>query len=313
MEKINIVLAADNNYAQHAAVAMTSILMNTRQPGQVQFYLIDDGIDAASQEKITATVQKWQSAVSFVQPPQGKLQDVFVSGNLTRAAYYRLAIADILPVTVQKVIYLDCDLLVLQDIVALWQLDMQGQPLSAAEDFGILASKGKCAEKQQSFGWQAQDSYFNSGVLILDLAQWREQAYTDKLLRLVVAKHYRHHDQDALNEVFLGHWCKLPLRWNVIPPVFNMPLRVAINKKYRLLASAALRDPAVIHYAGGYKPWEYPEQQGFNEKYYYYLAQSTFQNAHMPQPNPRKKGHSLQRQMWRLKWGQFVSGLNRKQ
>jgi lipopolysaccharide biosynthesis glycosyltransferase len=290
MEKINVVLAADNNYAQHAAVAMTSVLMNTRQPEQVHFYLIDDGINATAQKQITATIQKWQSIVSFVQPPQEKLQDVFVSGNLTRAAYYRLAIADILPTTVQKVIYLDCDLLVLKDIAVLWQLNLQGQPLAAAEDFGILASKCKCAEKQQSFGWQPQDSYFNSGVLILDLVQWREQAYTDKLLRLVVAKHYRHHDQDALNEVFLGHWCKLPLRWNVIPPVFNMPLRVALNKKYRALASAALQDPAIIHYAGGYKPWEYPERPGFNDKYYYYLAQSAFQNAHYATAKPQEKG-----------------------
>ena len=86
---------------------------------------------------------------------------------------------------VQKVIYLDCDLLVLQDIVDLWNFDMQSNPLAATEDFGILSSKGKCREKEKNLCWNKEYSYFNSGVLLLDLELWRRENYANKLMKLV--------------------------------------------------------------------------------------------------------------------------------
>ena len=68
--------------------------------------------------------------------------------------------------------------------------------------------------------------YFNSGVMIMDLAAFRKEGYGEKVLQCVTSHAYRHHDQDGLNKVFMGNWSILPLRWNVIPPVFGMPLKV---------------------------------------------------------------------------------------
>lgn len=304
--KINIVLATDANYAQHAAVAMTSILLNTKSAAEVQFYILDDGLLDADKEKLQATATKHTSHVTFIKVQDPRLAKVFVSGTLTKAAYYRLDIAEILPAEVEKAIYLDCDLLVLQDIQLLWDIDLQGKPVGAVEDYGILASQGKRQEKAHSFGWQEENSYFNSGVLVIDLNKWRAADYGGQLLEKVNTKKYRHHDQDALNDILQGNWCRLPLAWNVIPPVFNMPLRVAMNKNLREQAVKALQAPAIIHYAGGYKPWEYAKTTGFNEYYYACLAQSAYKDAKMPQPNPKKTGHSLSRQLWRLKWSRAV-------
>ena len=200
---------------------------------------------------------------------------------------------------------MDCDLLVLGEITELWNLDMQSKPIAAAEDYGILSSKGKRAEKTKNFDWKEDDSYFNSGVLLIDVKQWRDNDYAGKLIKLVGERSFRHHDQDALNYMFMDKWTKLPLRWNVIPPVFNMMPRIAFNSKMRKKAVEALQNVGIFHYAGGYKPWEYTIHEGFNEKYYEYLAHTEYKNVKMPQPNLKKKGHSINRQMWRLKWAEL--------
>ena len=302
---INIVLASDGNYAQHACVAMTSVLRNTSNPKRIRFYLIDDNIDENNKDACMQTIVKNGGHLHFVKANEKALSNVFVSGNLTRAAYFRLDIPNIVPDEVKRAIYLDCDLLVLDDIKKLWDYDMKGKPVAATEDFGILSSKGKYSEKLVNIGLQNGDSYFNSGVLLMDLEQWRSSDYAGKLIKLVGERNFRHHDQDALNYMFTGKWTQLPMRWNVIPPIFNMALRVVINGDMRKKAVDALNNIGIFHYAGGYKPWEYDVYKGFNEKYYEYLSYTEYKNVKMPQPNPKKKGHSISRQLWRLKWAKL--------
>lgn len=302
---INIVLASDGNYAQHACVAMTSVLNNTDKPEQIRFFLIDDNIDKNNKKACMQSVANNGGQLHIIKANEKALSNVFVSGNLTRAAYFRLDIPNILPDDVKKVIYIDCDLLVLDDIEKLWNFDMQNKPVAAAEDFGILSSKGKLDEKVKNIGIQKGDSYFNSGVLLIDIEQWRENDYAARLITLVGERNFRHHDQDALNYMFMGKWAKLPLRWNVIPPVFNMMPRIAFNSSMRKTAVEALKNIGIFHYAGGYKPWEYDVYEGFNEKYYEYLSHTEYKYVKMPQPNSKKKGHSISRQMWRLRWAKL--------
>lgn len=115
--RISVVLAADDNYAQHAAVAMASVLANTAVPEQVAFWLIDDGISSRNKDKVRQTVARWHSRVSFLTIKNKELEQGFVSGPISRTAYFRLDIPDIVPADVERVIYLDCDLLVLDDIL----------------------------------------------------------------------------------------------------------------------------------------------------------------------------------------------------
>ena len=306
--EINVVYACDNNYAQHAAVSMVSILSNTKMPERLHFYILTDMLSESNSEKLQRTAQKQNSCVDIIPVTDDMLQQGFVTGNLSRAAYYRLGIAELLPDTVDRVIYLDCDLLAFQDILPLWECDLKGLPLGAAEDYGILSSSRKRREKEKSFNWNAADSYFNSGVLLLDLKQWRQKNFTAGLLTLISAKKYRHHDQDVLNDFFRKDWLHLPLKWNVIPPVYNLPLRVFLDKKRFKAVCDTIRDIGILHYAGGYKPWEFPRQQGFNMHYYRYLEKSAFMDAKMPREKASGRNRSLKRQLLRLKWTEMMTG-----
>lgn len=304
-DTINIVFACDSNYAQHATVAMMSILKNTADPARVVFYLLDDRIDPAVKRKMRASVEQAHAAIHFCEVAAEQFASFFVSGQLSRAAYFRLEMGRLLPRTVGKVLYLDCDLLVLDDIAELWQYDMKGHPLAAVMDLGIMASHKDWRGKQEQLGFSADDLYFNSGVLMVDLAAWRAHDYGRQAERLAAKNAYRHHDQDALNALFHRNWQPVPLRWNVIPPVWYLFLKILRRRDFRRLAVEARRHISILHYAGGYKPWEYDAHAAFNAKYYEYLRQTEFRDALMPQPDPRRRGRSLARQLRRLKLADF--------
>ena len=200
---------------------------------------------------------------------------------------------------------MDVDLLVLRDIAELWQYDLQGRPLAAVPDYGIIASRRLMKQKQNVIGLQLHSKYFNSGVVIMDLEQWRKHGYAKQVIELAAAGNLPHHDQDALNKVFMGNWIALPLKWNVIPPVFNLLSKILLNGDLRKNAIAARKDKAILHYAGRYKPWEFDSHKGFNDAYYFYLHQTNFSDVKMPQLGKNMKGKSIIRQMVRLRIADF--------
>lgn len=301
--KINIVFASDNNYAQHTAVAMASVLVNTKVPQKIQFYLIDDEIQQENKEKIIKTVQNLGGNIEFIKIKNSKLEDCYVSGELSRASYFRLDIANILDESIEKIIYLDCDLLVYDDIEKMWQLDMGGKPVAATCDLGIMASARVRKQKNKFIGLPFDAPYFNAGVLMMDLKKWRDGNYAEAIIALATQNKYPNHDQDALNKFFMNNWQEIPLRWDVIPPVFNLFLKIVTKPDLRKKAIEAKLNPAIFHYAGGYKPWEYEIHNGFNDKYYEYLKLTEYKDAKMPQFDKRRKNRSIKRQMLRLKMG----------
>lgn len=308
IENIDIVLASDNNYAQHVAVVAASILSNTKE--KVHFHVLSDGIAVDKLTFIKQTINNLGGSISCYDLSAYQcFNELFTSGHISKAAYFRLDIANILPQSVNKVIYLDVDLLVLKDIVELWQFDLKEKPLAAVPDYGIMASKRLMQQKHKVIGLPLNSDYFNSGVVIMDLKQWREYKYAEQVIKLAAEGNLPHHDQDALNKVFMEKWIPLPLKWNVIPPVFNLFPKILVKRNLRINAVNARRNKAVLHFAGRYKPWEFELKKNFNDQYYYYLRKTAFSDAKMPQPGKNMKGKSLVRQLIRLYVANYMEKL----
>lgn len=307
-ENINIVLASDNNYAQHVAIVAASILCNTK--AKVCFHILSDGISQQKVDLIQRTIDSLGGQLSVYDLSIYQcFEKLFTSGHISKAAYFRLDIANILPKNIDKVIYMDVDLLVLQDIKKLWECDLQGKPMAAVPDYGIMASKRLMKQKNQVLGLPLDGLYFNSGVVIMNLKEWREHNYAEQVIKLAAEGDLPHHDQDALNKVFMNNWTPLALKWNVIPPVFNLFPKILLRGDLRKKAVSARKDKAILHYAGRYKPWEFELKNGFNDKYYYYLQKTAFTNVKMPQPSKDMKGKSIARQLMRLRIADFWEGI----
>lgn len=304
MDDIAIVLAADDNYAQHAAVTAASILLHTAEPQRVFLYILSDGISEVKQQKIEATINELKGRVQLI-AVDGDAIKSFTSGHISKAAYLRLMIPELLPDSVQKAIYFDTDLVVTGDVADFWQLPLAGHPVGATIDLGIMSSNRSRREKHESIGLNESEDYFNSGVMVIDVSQWRDKNYGAEVLAEITMHQFRHHDQDGLNKVFKNNWQELPLRWNIIPPVFSLPLKILRSTKWRKKALDALKNPAVIHWGGRYKPWEFACQKAFNGVYYDALKETRFNDVIMPQPSKDMHGKSLKRQLMRIRWAKF--------
>jgi lipopolysaccharide biosynthesis glycosyltransferase len=161
-----------------------------------------------------------------------------IKNYFTKGALYRLLLPEVVP-HLDKVIYLDCDVIVDVDIQALWAVDLQGQPLAAALDAGIKS-----------------ESYFNSGVLVLSLDFFRTQYSLVELVTEFLSLHPKtlYPDQDFLNWLVKGAFVRLNSQFNSM-----------VGE-----AEQFLQENRILHFAGRLKPWEhYRGSAGY--KYWKYL------------------------------------------
>jgi|GEM_PF-1773282 len=187
--------------------------------------------------------------------------------RVTAATLLRFLLPSVLK-DIDRVVYLDCDLVVLKDITTLYDTDLLDFPLAACLDFWLT---GAPPFAPPIVGWGVGEwhkflsevvrladykAYFNAGVLVMDLKRFRNAGLIDAAEEFLEQTNYKtvFVDQDALNHVINGAFVRLDSRWNVFGNRSETDLNSA---DCEIAASAALSrsDPWIIHYAGRYKPW----------------------------------------------------------
>lgn len=299
--EINLVLASDDNYAQHAAITLMSAYEKCDSEYIINSYVLDGGISETKKNKIIDSLKQYKGELRFIAVDTKRFENSYISFQYTPAIYYRLDLPNVLDNNIKKCLYVDCDLLFMDDLSKLWTIDLEGKPIGAIEDIGLTTSKKGRAKKKQSIGLQDDMCYFNSGVVIMDLAKWREEKFADKALDLAFHKKFVSHDQDILNKLFLNNWKQIDLRWNVIPPVFYLYPKLLFSSKERRRAIQAKNNIGILHYAGRYKPWEFAQNAIFNACYYDLLKKSAFKDEKMPQLSKQNIGKNFAKELWRLR------------
>ena len=217
-EKIHVALAVydpSGNYSQHAGVTITSIFENTSSPVMIHL-LHDDTLTQDNREKFIRTTQKYSQEINFhdMTNYRDKLTNemkAIAGGRFTVGTLYRMFIPQALA-DVDKVIYLDCDVLVNLDIKELWDIDITKKSLAGALDteaFGVNVWKGKGLARAVKFKiWgSSYKTYINGGVLYMNLKKIRERGNLFELVKNWCER-YGHlvsnADQDVLNAIFYG-------------------------------------------------------------------------------------------------------------
>ena len=211
-----IVLCADESYIKYASVVMISVLKHTK--ARVRFYLLSDGaLSKASLDKLSYIESTYPNAsISHSCHSLARFASLPTQGeNNSHITYLRLLLDSILPQSVSKCVYLDCDVLVCADIAGLFSYELHGALLGAVRDLAFNDASSAC---RNHLGF-----YFNAGVLLLDMEKWRESKAGERLFALLEARPQitqGFHDQNLLNECFCDEVCELPFGWNAIaaPP-----------------------------------------------------------------------------------------------
>jgi lipopolysaccharide biosynthesis glycosyltransferase len=209
--------------------------------------------------------------------------------HLTAATLLRLRLPSVLK-DIDRVVYLDCDLVVQNDIATLYDTDLLDFPLAACLDFWLT---GPPPLAPPIAGWGVAEwhtflrevvelgdckAYFNAGVLVMDLKRLRNTGLIHAAEEFLEETNYKtvYVDQDALNHVINGAFVRLDSRWNVLGNRSETGLN---NTDCEIAAAAPLTDsdPWIIHYAGPYKPWncEGRRATSWNRRFWLEAAEST--------------------------------------
>jgi lipopolysaccharide biosynthesis glycosyltransferase len=273
--QILVLCAVDDNYAMPLAVMLQSAGKNVAIDKHVHVLLMDGGISDVSLRKLEDSLSHLPMTIHLVEPDHSIISDLPISHHATYSVYFRLLAGLLLPKSIERIIYLDADMIVYGDISELWEHPIDDHYCLAVQDIScpFIAShhalanndkarkylaEGTPIQNWRQLGLDPKAPYFNSGVMVLNLVRWRQEQVENALLECLRSneRHIWCWDQYALNVVFSGNWGMLPARWNQGAQMYKIP-----GPEYSpipLEEFLEMRDnPAVVHFTTEWKPWKY--------------------------------------------------------
>lgn len=251
MDAISLLAALDENYLPQLHVLLTSVYLNN--PGErVELYLLHSGLSEAGLSALEARCAAYGYGLHPVPVDDALFRDAPVTRQYPKEMYYRLLAGQLLPDTLDRVLYLDPDILVINPLRPLWEAELGGRLFAAAAHTG----KTELANSVNRVRLGSESDYYNSGVLLMDLEACRREIDPEELFRYV-AQHGRDlllPDQDLLNALYSQRI--LPLDdgiWNYDARNYNTYLLRSGGERN---LPWVMEHTAILHYCGKAKPWK---------------------------------------------------------
>ena len=256
--ELNVLYTSDENYARHAGASLYSLLVHNKSFEKINCYFVENKISDGSKAKLLEIVSKFpNSNLKFIRFDRIKdkirLND---KSGFAEIGYARLLVSDLVPG--DKLLYLDCDTIVNSSFEELWMVDLQGYYIAGVQDNPALYNL-------RVIGMSENDRYVNSGVLLLNLKKWREDALEKRLNEMLDQYNgfVPHHDQGIVNGVCRGYIKILPPKYNCMTQFFiynanQIKKLFHINMYYsQAELDEAISNPVIIHYISKFydRPW----------------------------------------------------------
>lgn len=302
-----IVLSANDFYVPYIATVLASIREHASAQQNYDIIIMNKDITENNQKRLREIFKEHKNfSVRFLSLRrfEPRFRRFFLRGHFTVETWFRLLLPDILK-EYDKVLYLDADLVVNADVAKLYQTNIDNYLLAACRDAdtaglynGFEPDKKDYMDKVLKIR-QPYD-YFQAGVILFNLAKFREQFKVDEILRFAASYKWQLLDQDVLNYFTQGQVKFLDMAWNVMYDWHGIRLKEIIGRGPKYLRDeyvAAHANPKIIHYAGPEKPWndprvdyadifwKYCRQSGFYELAIFNMSQALI----VPQNNIRHK------------------------
>ena len=226
----SIVLAADNAYLIPLETVIKSVLYHNTE---VDFYILNSDIAPEWFKLLRRKMEVVNSTIHNVHLNKELFEGYKTGPHLNYASYFRFFATEV--VDSDRVLYLDSDILVTKDLSYLFEMDLKGYYVGAVDDV---------------YDYEERTSGFNSGVLLMDTAKWKEHSIVNSLLELAAEQNQAVHlgDQSILNSYFENNWMPLDKTYNYMVG----------TDTFRLAQECERLDdnpPAIVHYASHDKPW----------------------------------------------------------
>lgn len=268
---IHIAFNIDQNYVRFCAVTMASIFENNKEE-HIVAHIIQDGLNEHDKQELKSLAAQYGNEVLFYTPDPKVLEGFTIrkfKKRITLATYYRCLISEILPQDIDKVIYLDCDILVLGKIRPFYDVDLGENGVGVVDDMGSDDDI-----RYEILRYPKECSYFNAGVLLINLSYWRAHKISEQCVDYYHKNHDRilFNDQDILNALFYNKKTTLPYKWNMQDAFYR-------TKSPKQFTNDELLHPVILHFTNR-KPWDYDNQHPLKDLFFHYQNLTSWKGMH---------------------------------
>lgn len=287
---MHVACASDEGYLPHCAAMLISLLEHNPPEDVTVHFMHGPAMPEQLLEKLAIMIQGRGASVVL-----HEIADESVSGLQSRAGvagvmWYRVLLPQLVP-RLDRILYLDVDLLVLDSLKELWDIEL-GDTFAAAVP---NVFEPRFTNRPKQLGMRSSHDYFNSGLLVLNLAAMRLAGLTEKILTIARERsgELKWQDQDPLNIAFNGNWTRLHPRWNSQNSLYFFPYggeQLGVEP-----VQEALAHPAIVHFEGPdfVKPWHRLCKHPYQGLYLSYRRQT-------PWPDVKFNGNTFRNSLLRL-------------
>jgi lipopolysaccharide biosynthesis glycosyltransferase len=249
---LHVSCAAEGDYVVHAAAMLDSVLFQTRELEVKAHFLHGPGLGRKATDLLRRVTDAGRGRIEFHEIPDSALAGLPTLAQFTPAMWYRVFLPELLP-DLGKVLYLDADTIAADTLEPLWRTDLGDHYVGAVTN----VFQQNHIQRPAELGLAGPEVYFNSGVLLMNLARMRADGASDELR--AYARAHAHEiewpDQDTLNVVLGPRRLPLHPRWNCMNSMFAF--RAARKVFGRKPLGEARRHPGIRHFEGPgvNKPW----------------------------------------------------------
>lgn len=272
---IHIILCTDEYYVMPCGITMFSICQHNRHH-QITFHVLIEGVSLEEKDKLKFMIKEAGQNIQFYNVDSSLIGNVPVNNRFRISIYYRLLIAKILPTNIDKILYLDSDIIVRGDIEELWNTDISNVELAA-----VLDQSCDDIRIYNRTGLSPLSGYYNSGVLLINLRNWRKHNTGERCIEYVNenSKQIQYPDQDALNVITNKAWTILPFRYNTQAFMYYRTNTILARAEYINEMIEASTNPLIMHFTEARKPWMTGCTHPFKEEYLKYKHLSPWANT----------------------------------
>lgn len=287
-DSLHIVLSSDENYAEFVAVVIVS-LFETNKNHNICVHLLSNGIKDSTIDALKRHVPQGRGElfVYDISNTREKL-NANLPTTISIAAYSRLLVQNILPPNIERVLYVDTDVVFNGDISSLWEIDLQDCYMAGVSDIW------PGTKMKRMVGLDESELYVNSGVLLINLKAWREEDLESKIIAFLNNHNgvVYHHDQGIINGVCKGRKLMLHPQYNTTSNFYSHPYKYSVKNVVPFYSEEefeqAKNKPKIIHFTPGLfdRPWTSSSKHPLLHIYETFHNQTEWKNA------PKRKAYS---------------------
>jgi len=288
-QDINIAFSADRAYLPHTAAMLHSLLSYADRSRRINLFFLMSGIGPRDRALLREVLGVHSNAHLHEIQAGNRFKNSHRSRSRapSNATYNRFLLFELLP-DVDRLLYVDVDMIFLGDVAEIFDTDIGTAPLAAVRDHIMTRSltgptptndpkvPDLAAYHRTQLGLSDADiaGCVNAGLLLFNFAAMDVAETGRALIQEAATGRYLFRDQDILNKHFKSHVFHLPAHYMVLNTVEDGYNRVPHTLRKEALA--AKRNPKIIHFADKeYKPWG-PRAVPFAHHYWRHLIQTPF-------------------------------------